>query len=138
MTEQRPLVEKLLDAVLSAPADIFGQVQQLPKLLADGRAKLENRVRVAHWIGEMAVTTGRKELDKRLTAVRQPAQPTDAAAAHGHPHPPFDGYDDLPAADVVKLLTRLPHADVELIGDYEAAGRGRRTILNRVAELLAG
>lgn len=136
MSEQRPLVEKLLDTVLSAPADIIGQVQQLPKLLADGRAKLENRVRVAHWIGEMAVTTGRKEIDKRLTAVRPSVPP--AASHHRHPHPPFDGYDELPAAEVVKLLTRLPHADLELIGDYEAAGRGRRTILNRVAELLAG
>jgi hypothetical protein len=138
MSEQRPLVEKLLDAVLSAPADLVGQVQQLPKLLADGRAKLENRVRVAHWIGEMAVTTGRKEIDKRLTAVRQQAPAAESASPGGRAHPPFDGYDDLPATEVVKLLGRLPHSDLELIGDYEAAGRGRRTILNRVTELLAG
>lgn len=136
MSEQRPLVEKLLSAVLSAPAELVGQVQHLPKLVADSRAKLENQVRVAHWIGEMAVTTGRKQIGKRLTAVRQP--PPTAAEPGKRPHSPFDGYDDLPAAEVVKLLARLPHADLQLIGDYETAGRRRRTILNRVAELLAG
>ena len=138
MDEQRPLVEKLLDIVVYAPAGLVGQVrEELPKLITDGRRQLENRVRVAHWIGEMAVTTGRKEIGRRLAAARPaPAVPASAMKPTGHAHPPFDGYDALPAAEIVRLLARLPHADLELIREYEAGGRGRRTILNKVAELL--
>jgi hypothetical protein len=136
MDEQRPVVEKLLDLVVSAPAGLVGQVRELPKLIADGRTKLENRVRVAHWIGEMAVTTGRKEIGRRMAAARPTTGATQPAPeAGGHRHPPFDGYDTLPAAEIVKLLARLPRPDLELIREYEAAGRARRTILGRVAEL---
>jgi len=138
MDEQRPVLEKLLDLVVYAPAGLVGQVRnELPKLIADGRTKLENRVRVAHWIGEMAVTTGRKEVGRRLAAAR-PTGATSPSAAEptGHRHPPFDGYDGLPAAEIVKLLARLPRPDLELIREYEAAGRRRRTILNRLGELL--
>jgi len=136
MDEQRPIVEKLLDLVVSAPAGLVGQVRELPKLIADGRTKLENRVRVAHWIGEMAVTTGRKEIGRRMAAARPTAgAPQPAAQTTAPRRPPFDGYDALPASEIVKLLARLPRPDLELIREYEAAGRGRRTILARVGEL---
>lgn len=138
MDEQRPLVEKLLGMVLSAPAGLVDSVVRgdLPQRIAEGRMRLENRVRVAHWIGEMAVTTGRKELGKRLAAARPTAAGPAAPAVPAHPHPPFDGYDTLPAAQIVKLLPQLPHPDLVLIRDHETAGRGRRTILNRISELL--
>ena len=48
----------------------------------------------------------------------------------------IDGYDDLPATEVIALLGRLPHADLTLIRDYESAGRGRTTILHRIDALL--
>ena len=148
MTEQRPLVEKVLDLVVYAPAGLVAQVRNdLPKLVADGRARLENRVKVAHWIGEMAVTTGRKEIEKRLagsppTETGTAAAPTASAATTAKPghantgRPPFDGYDQLAATQIVQLLPRLPHADLEMIRVYEAAGRGRRTILHRIQQLL--
>ena len=53
VTEQRPLVVRLLGTALQSPG-------QLPGLLAGERRRIENQVRVAHWIGEMAVTMGRK------------------------------------------------------------------------------
>ncbi|MDO8390128.1 MAG: hypothetical protein Q7V57_06540 [Actinomycetota bacterium] len=138
MTDQRPLIEKVLDLVVYAPAGMVAQARHdLPKLVADGRARLENRVRVARWIGEMAVTTGRREIEKRL-APQQPAneQSPVAASRPGSSRPPFDGYDDLAAAQIVQLLLRLPHADLHLIRAYEADGRGRRTILHRIDQLL--
>lgn len=137
MTEQRPLIEKVLDLVVNAPATVVAQARhELPKLVADGRARIENRVRVAHWIGEMAVTTGRREIEKRLAP--RPSQPAPSpAAAPPAGRPPFDGYDELPATQVVQLLPELPHADLHLIRDYEAAGRGRRTILHRIDQLLS-
>jgi hypothetical protein len=138
MTQQRPLVEKLLDVVLYAPAGLLSQVRNdMPKLVADGRSRLENRVRVAHWIGEMAVTTGRKEIEKRL-AGPPPADEAPVPPAAAHPHPPFEGYDQQTAVQIVQLLGSLPHVELELIREYETQGRGRRTILNKIDQLLAG
>ncbi len=45
------------------------------------------------------------------------------------------GYDSLSASQVVERLQGLNADELEAIGSYEAAGRGRRTILNRVAQL---
>ncbi len=123
MGEQSPALVRLLDTALRRPA-------ALPDLLAVERTRLFNQVRVARWIGEMAVTAGRKEVGKRLTALRSP--PVAERPAPARPTQPFDGYDGLAATDVVALLARLPRADLELIRDYETANRNRRTILNRI------
>lgn len=135
MTEQRPFVVRLLGTALQSPG-------QLPSLLDGERRRIENQVRVAHWIGEMAVTMGRRQIGKRLSAILPSSPPTTPVDdGEGVPavatHPPFDGYDDLPATEVIALLARVPHADLALIRDYEAAGRGRRTILHRIDTLLA-
>jgi hypothetical protein len=45
------------------------------------------------------------------------------------------GYDSLSASQVVQRLAGLNQSELAAIGSYEAAGRGRRTILNRVAQL---
>jgi hypothetical protein len=45
------------------------------------------------------------------------------------------GYDSLSASQVVERLSGLNQEELAAIGSYEAAGRGRRTILNRVAQL---
>lgn len=45
------------------------------------------------------------------------------------------GYDSLSASQVVQRLAGLNAVELAAIGSYEAAGRGRRTILNRVAQL---
>ena len=45
------------------------------------------------------------------------------------------GYDCLSASQVVQRLAGLNPSELAAIGSYEAAGRGRRTILNRVAQL---
>ncbi len=48
---------------------------------------------------------------------------------------PIPSYDSLSASQVVPRLASLESDDLELIRRYEAAGRARRTILNRVAQL---
>lgn len=45
------------------------------------------------------------------------------------------GYDSLSASQVVERLAGLNPEELDAIGSYESAGRGRRTILNRVAQL---
>ncbi len=46
-------------------------------------------------------------------------------------------YDDLSAAQVVERLTGLEVHELEAIGTYEYAHRGRRTILARVNQLIS-
>ncbi|HEX7131855.1 MAG TPA: hypothetical protein VF228_04735 [Iamia sp.] len=47
-------------------------------------------------------------------------------------------YDSLAASQVVPRLRALAPAELEAVRAYEAAGRGRKTILNRIAQLQAG
>jgi hypothetical protein len=46
------------------------------------------------------------------------------------------GYDSLSASQVVQRLGGLSPAELEAIRDHELAHRHRRTILNRVEQLL--
>jgi hypothetical protein len=71
-----------------------------------------------------------------------PASPADggAAAQSEAPHGgalAIAGYDDLPAADIVPRLAALDRGELEAVRAHEAAHRARRTILNRVDQLLA-
>ncbi|MGH9063226.1 MAG: hypothetical protein ACRD0L_04505, partial [Acidimicrobiales bacterium] len=45
------------------------------------------------------------------------------------------GYDALSASQVVQRLPALSGPELEAVRAYEAAHRGRRTILNRVAQI---
>jgi len=47
------------------------------------------------------------------------------------------GYGTLSASQIVPRLTTLDRADLEAIARYERATRSRRTILNRIEQLLA-
>lgn len=48
------------------------------------------------------------------------------------------GYDSLSASQVVQRLAGLAPGELEAVRQYEAGTRGRRTILNRVAQLQTG
>lgn len=126
MGQQPALLLRVLDTALKRPA-------ALADLLASERTRLFNQVRVAHWIGEMAVGAGRREVGKRLAALRGGDGESDRAAAEA---PPFDGYDALVATEVVALLDQVPRVDLALIRSYEAATRARRTILNRIDRMI--
>jgi hypothetical protein len=74
------------------------------------------------------------------------APPAGAAAANGngaapeHPAPPvgelaITDYDSLSASQVVVRLDGLEPDELEAVRAYESAHRGRKTILNKVAQL---
>jgi hypothetical protein len=50
---------------------------------------------------------------------------------------PIPGYDSLSASQVVQRLAGLSAAELEAVRAYEQAGRGRKTVLLRVAQLRA-
>ena len=144
MTEQRPLIEKVLDIVVYAPVGLALQLHSdLDTVVTSGRSRVSERVQVARWIGEMAVIYGRRELEKRMTSVSvelvavesvaiEPAIPVALPLVT----PPFEGYQSLAAAQVVQLLGRLPADELAQVREYESANRGRRTILAKLDQLL--
>ena len=76
------------------------------------------------------------------TPAPAPAPATPVAETNGSPVTVHEaqslaipGYDSLSASQVVERLAGLNADELEAIGSYESAGRGRRTILNRVAQL---
>lgn len=136
MNDQRPLRDKVLDMMVYAPAGLLRRVRDdLPGLIATGRREVEDRVRVAHWVGEMAVGVGRKELQRRLNEAPA-AVGIEATEADTESPPPFEGYDELPADQLVQLLPKLPTSELALIRIYEQKQRGRRTVLAKIDQLI--
>jgi hypothetical protein len=64
----------------------------------------------------------------------EPAPATDIPAEHLA----IPGYESLSASQVVPRLVSLTAEELELVRRYEAAVRGRKTILSRIAQLQAG
>jgi hypothetical protein len=61
-----------------------------------------------------------------------------AEAVPGSAELAIPGYDSLSASQVVQRLAGLSPQELEAVRSYEAAGRGRRTILSKVSQLQAG
>ncbi len=76
----------------------------------------------------------------RVTAPRQPLAPQPPRAGNGHiPEVStlsIPGFDTLSASQVVQRLDGLNRVELVSVRAYEASTRGRRTILNRVDQLL--
>ncbi len=138
---------------------------QLPDMVAKGRAQVEGQLTVARFIGQFAVQQGKAEVEKRLQAYAAPgvpgvdeeavagSAPSEAEAsqpipeqAHSSPSEPrapapavddlaIPGYDALSASQVVQRLAGLSSAELEQVRAYEAATRGRKTVLSKISQL---
>ncbi len=159
------LNERLLDLLVFVPAGIVATaIDELPRFAARGREKLGVHVSSARAVGKYAVRSGRHRLGRtpaglftrevtrpRPRAVVRPV-PGDAASG-GAPgartarpwsngHVPsastlsIPGFDALSASQVVQRLDGLTREELVSVRAYESATRGRRTILNRVDQLL--
>ena len=156
------LVETWLDLAVYAPIGLLAKLRdELPSAIASGRQQAENRVQVARFVGQMAVTYGKAEVDRRLQQARSqppekaptpasslpdaPAQPavdgTDSrsavVAAVANVNPPFADYDALPASQIVQRINRLSNEEIAQLVAYEQSNRARRTVLAK-AEQVAG
>jgi hypothetical protein len=109
----------------------------------------------ARVVGQLVVTAGRRQLERLigdLTAHEEPADAEAPAAAperatparrpvRAAPDGALDGlaipdYRALSASQVVRRLDGLGQDELEAVYRYEAATRGRRTILHRAQQLL--
>jgi hypothetical protein len=102
--------------------------------------------------GEARRATGRKGMAdngyepatgaarSRVRSKRPVAEASVAAEPEAPPSPDVDtlaipGYESLSASQVVTRLEGLTPGELEAVREYESAHRGRKTILNKVAQL---
>ena len=161
MAEHEPKtpVDQLLDLMVYAP---LGLLMNLDELLPQLVEKGHQQVAMARMFGKFAVDTGGKEARKRVNLVTEqvsdlvrpaPGQtgagPGPAPAPTPAPARPaprerasadaatlgISDYDALSASQVVPRLAGLGPAELEAVRAYEAANRGRKTILSKIAQL---
>jgi hypothetical protein len=157
--EEHSLAEWALDTFVYAPTGlVVTALEDMPELVAKGRARIELQLRNAHFLGRIAVDHGRRGIGSRLGrtgSAQEPSVPcepevvpSDMPAAPPRAVPPIGGfapapadlaipdYDTLSASQVVRRLDGLGPKELEAVYRHEAATRGRRTILHRAQQLL--
>jgi hypothetical protein len=155
-------LQRIADLVLYLPLGLAMRArEELPKLAAEGRERFSLQAPVARMVGQMAVAQGRRKVEGMMerrpgapeagnpapgvdVPVRdltsEDASPPPASAAGPAPAAvdlPIPGYDSLSASQVVQRLPGLTVGELDAIRAYELAGRGRKTVLLRVAQLRA-
>ena len=157
MSERKSPVDRALDLFVYAPLGLVLNIEEvLPQLVERGH----QQVNMARMFGQFAVETGTKEARKRLegmanggrssssasSASTRPAEPVveppseAAAAVDVEIVPPaselaITDYDSLSASQVVPRLEGLSPAERDAVRRYEAAHRGRKTILSKLHQL---
>jgi hypothetical protein len=160
---QRPdPVEQALEVFVYAPLGLLLEAHRLwPEVVERGRREVDNsrdwiERRVRNAVGEAeSALRGLGLVPSPADPPRDPVKPTLVVA----PDPPatpaaraptadppreqevdvellaIPGYDSLSASQVVPRLAGLAPEELELVRKYELGGRGRRTILSRIAQL---
>jgi hypothetical protein len=75
------------------------------------------------------------DLGARLSGNGHGPEPSGQVAGPGVDELAIPGYDSLSASQVVTRLEGLTPPELEAVRAYESANRGRKTILNKVAQL---
>ena len=158
-------LERLLDLILYAPLGLVSQLDELlPGLVETGRSRASMARTIGQFAVRTGSTQVQDRFDEARTqvdslvrsladlaasrrpAASPPSDPTSHAAAEapgGHVDPdldatlPIEGYDTLKAAEILPLLSALSAAERQVVAEHERAGRSRKTILNRLAQLEA-
>lgn len=131
-----------MDLLVYAPLGLALEARELlPKLAERGRGQ----VAVARLMSRFAMNRGQHEVARFLEAAVDGfsaglrsdggAQAADVTAERDIPVEPWPGYEGTTAAEIVRNLPARSAAERERVARFEAANRGRVTILNRVAEL---
>ena len=162
MADDRPAVEQLLDLMLYGPIGLVlgGPTNNVAELARRGRERCESHVKNAKLVGEYAVRRGSRNLQLRIARLidhdeptAEPSAPSTVAPTQDAVDPraeqvitvrrddteelalPIPEYDSLAASQVVPRLAGLAPSELEAVRSYEAARRGRRTILAKIAQL---
>lgn len=158
--DARGAVEQVADLVLYAPLGLALEARRLLPEMADrGR----RQITFTRTVGKYTVRRGRHRLDELLgtgvalirallpegeeadahpadPVVETPADLAPVETLPAEPGPDPDGlaipdYDSLSAFQVMPRLEALDTDDLDAVRAYEESTRGRRTILNKIAQL---
>ena len=128
-------------------------LEHFDEIAAKGRQRFGLQVNNARVVGQFVVAAGRAQLEHLVgglashdePAAGEPAADSGIAAVAAPPEAVADGaeadlaipdYRALSASQVVRRLDGLGPDELEALYRYEAATRGRRTILHRAQQLL--
>jgi hypothetical protein len=147
-----------LDLLVFAPAQLalstLRDLEHFDEIAAKGRERFGLQVNNARVVGQFVVAAGRAHLEHLVgglasrdepAAGNPPAADNGITAAAALPEAVADGaeadlaipdYRALSASQVVRRLDGLGPEELEALYRYEAATRGRRTILHRAQQLL--
>jgi hypothetical protein len=146
-TEKSPR-EQAVELFVYAPIGLALEVRELvPKLVERGRGQ----VVLAQLLGRVAAERGKAEVARSVARFTPPVEPAASTTSGAPPDdgetpsaPAADraavesvlaGYDDLPAADIVRELADLGPEALEIVRRYEQDHRRRITILNKIDRL---
>lgn len=157
-TPAEQAVEHAVEVLVYAPIGLlFEGASLLPQLIEKGRSQ----VTMARMVGKFAVKQGRGEATRAVSKLQDqaaglldivgssvtpaPTAPTPirrpTTPAPSTPPPTsaaslaIPDYDGLSASHVVNRLAGLTAPELEAVRGHEAAHRGRKTILSKVAQL---
>lgn len=152
-TDDRSSLARAWEIVRYAPIGILlDGPAQLPRFAERGKVHVRN----ARFLGELVVRQGGQQLRAwlddgngeagRTEDVSQPSAATqqETSEKQGTSEPSLSptaadlaipGYEDLPASDIVTRLSGLTREELEAVRVFEAAHRGRKTVLNKVAQI---
>jgi hypothetical protein len=134
----RRLADELVDYAIYAPLGVAATLaDELPALVRRGRDRFGGQVRLAQMLGKIAADSARRQAEG--FARGRPGSPAAARPSPRPPkaeRPPFEGYENLAATEVIAKLERLESEALRAVRAYEQSHRNRRTVLGRVAQLL--
>ena len=164
VTERKSPIEQALDLFFYAPLGFVLNAQEVvPQLIEKGHQQVVMARMFGKFAIENEAPKQLAELQKRVQKVTEQftARPAPAAPSSNGPVAPAGGgatqtsapvesspahgpgaaqlaitdYDSLSASQVVPRLEGLADAELAAVREYEAAHRGRKTILNKIAQL---
>ena len=112
---------QLIDLLVYAPIGLLTVAQrELPQLIATGKTRLDNQFTVAKFIGKMAVTQGRNELQRRLADAARSREPAVEVIDVVEVLVPAESTDLAPSEDDLDAALSagsLPAAIIELVAE---------------------
>ena len=152
--QERPLVERCGFSPLSLVAELPGLV---PRAIERGRGQMKLAQAVGRFAIEHSPLGSLPSLQAAVEApeaASAPSEPATADTSHEAATPPaalpaeeplgpaipvarlaLPDYDSLSASQVIPRLQGLNPSELEDLRRYEAAGRSRRTILSKIAQI---
>jgi hypothetical protein len=130
MTETRDPIRQAIDLAVFAPIGLFVLArQELPNLIATGRTQVDSQVTLAKFVGKMAVSRGKRAVERRLDELRasSSSSPSSSQSAGSSVAPidvsgvetPVASFPDVAASSTVDIdpdaATSLPEAIIAAV-----------------------